>query len=167
MQTPLAWPCACLTMVHFGWMQALACLCSLYSCLLFFVCIRQCTNTLVLYISGVKDVCTCVPSQTSGKPFELACLPQLMTSYQICCMPWQHVCLLQIYVEIERARLTRQLAQMQEQDGKISEAADTLQEIAVVRECSSWFSSAIAVGHKQPRGQPGQSSHAALDMARS
>ncbi|KAK9863493.1 hypothetical protein WJX84_011652 [Apatococcus fuscideae] len=36
-----------------------------------------------------------------------------------------------IYVEIERARLTRQLAQMQEQDGKISEAADTLQEIAV------------------------------------
>ena len=40
---------------------------------------------------------------------------------------------MQIYVEIERARLTRQLAQMQEQDGKISEAADTLQEIAVVR----------------------------------
>ena len=45
--------------------------------------------------------------------------------YDVVCM--------QIYVEIERARLTRQLAQMQEQDGKISEAADTLQEIAVVR----------------------------------
>ena len=48
---------------------------------------------------------------------------------------------LQIIVEIERARLTRRLARIQEEDGKISEAADTLQEVAVVRGpvcCSSW-----------------------------
>ena len=36
-----------------------------------------------------------------------------------------------IYVEIERARLTRQLAQMKEADGKVSEAAEILQEVAV------------------------------------
>ncbi len=39
----------------------------------------------------------------------------------------------QIYVEIERARLTRRLAGIWEQEGKINEAADTLQEVAVVR----------------------------------
>ena len=39
----------------------------------------------------------------------------------------------QIYVEIERARLTRRLGNIQEEDGQISEAADTLQEVAVVR----------------------------------
>ena len=38
-----------------------------------------------------------------------------------------------IYVEIERARLTRRLAKIKEADGKIDEAADTLQEVAVVR----------------------------------
>jgi 26S proteasome regulatory subunit N5 len=36
-----------------------------------------------------------------------------------------------IYVEIERARITRQLASMKEQDGDISEAANILQEVAV------------------------------------
>lgn len=36
-----------------------------------------------------------------------------------------------IYVEIERARLTRKLAAMMEEEGKISEAADILQEVAV------------------------------------
>ncbi|KAK9797011.1 hypothetical protein WJX73_004598 [Symbiochloris irregularis] len=36
-----------------------------------------------------------------------------------------------MYVEIERARLTRQLARIQEGEGKVAEAADTLQEIAV------------------------------------
>lgn len=36
-----------------------------------------------------------------------------------------------IIVEIERARLTRRLAKIQETEGRISEAADTLQEIAV------------------------------------
>lgn len=37
-----------------------------------------------------------------------------------------------IYVEIERARLTRRLAKIKEAEGKIDEAADTLQEVAVV-----------------------------------
>lgn len=41
-------------------------------------------------------------------------------------------CGVQIIVEIERARLTRRLAKIQETEGRISEAADTLQEIAVV-----------------------------------
>jgi len=41
--------------------------------------------------------------------------------------------LLQIFVEIERARLTRRLAAMKEAEGNIAEAADTLQEVAVVR----------------------------------
>lgn len=38
----------------------------------------------------------------------------------------------QIFVEIERARLTRKLATMTEAEGKIAEAADILQEVAVV-----------------------------------
>ena len=44
-------------------------------------------------------------------------------------------CSVQIYVEIERARLTRRLAGIWEEEGKIDEAADTLQEVAVVRPC--------------------------------
>ncbi|EFN56675.1 hypothetical protein CHLNCDRAFT_56118 [Chlorella variabilis] len=36
-----------------------------------------------------------------------------------------------IYVEIERARLTRQLARMHEEEGKVQEAAEILQEVAV------------------------------------
>ena len=36
-----------------------------------------------------------------------------------------------IYVEIERARLTRQLAQMKELEGNVTEAAEILQEVAV------------------------------------
>ena len=43
----------------------------------------------------------------------------------------------QIYVEIERARLTRQLAAIQEADGDVATAADTLQEVAVVRPAAS------------------------------
>ena len=46
-------------------------------------------------------------------------------------------CAAQIYVEIERARLTRRLAGIWEEEGKIDEAADTLQEVAVVRPCST------------------------------
>lgn len=42
----------------------------------------------------------------------------------------------QIFVEIERARLTKQLARLREQEGKIDEAADILQEVAVVRACT-------------------------------
>lgn len=38
----------------------------------------------------------------------------------------------QIYVEIERARLTRKLAQLKEEEGNVAEAADVLQEVAVV-----------------------------------
>ena len=40
-------------------------------------------------------------------------------------------------MEIERARLTRRLAGIWEEEGKIDEAADTLQEVAVVRPCST------------------------------
>ncbi len=36
-----------------------------------------------------------------------------------------------IYVEVERARATRILSQMQEAEGKITDAADTLQELQV------------------------------------
>jgi 26S proteasome regulatory subunit N5 len=36
---------------------------------------------------------------------------------------------LQIYVEVERARLTRLLAKIKEDEGKIVEAADILQEL--------------------------------------
>ena len=43
--------------------------------------------------------------------------------------------LLQIFVEIERARLTRKLAAMREAEGNIAEAADILQEVAVVSSC--------------------------------
>lgn len=43
----------------------------------------------------------------------------------------------QIFVEIERARLTRKLAAMKESEGQIAEAADILQEVAVV---SEWVS---------------------------
>lgn len=38
---------------------------------------------------------------------------------------------MQIFVEIERARLTRRLAAMKESEGNIAEAADILQEVAV------------------------------------
>ena len=38
-----------------------------------------------------------------------------------------------IYIEIERARLTKRLAKISEEEGKIDEAADLLQEVAVVR----------------------------------
>lgn len=41
-----------------------------------------------------------------------------------------------IFVEIERARLTRRLARIKEADGDVAGAADELQEVAVVR----WFS---------------------------
>ena len=41
-----------------------------------------------------------------------------------------------MYVEIERARLTRQLARMKEAEGDVQEAAEILQEVAVV---SRWL----------------------------
>lgn len=41
--------------------------------------------------------------------------------------PW-----VQIFVELERARLTRELANIKEAEGKVAEAADILQTLAVV-----------------------------------
>lgn len=38
---------------------------------------------------------------------------------------------LQIYVEIERARLIKKLAKIKEEQGQIAEAAELMQEIAV------------------------------------
>lgn len=38
---------------------------------------------------------------------------------------------MQIYVEIERARLIKKLAMIKEEQGQIAEAADLMQEIAV------------------------------------
>lgn len=56
---------------------------------------------------------------------------------------------LQIYVEIERARLTRKLAAMKEAEGNINEAADTLQEVPVV---SGWDISRMHGGRITPPG---------------
>ena len=42
---------------------------------------------------------------------------------------------MQIYVEIERARLTKRLAKIEEAKGNVNEAADILQEVAVVNVC--------------------------------
>lgn len=39
--------------------------------------------------------------------------------------------MLQIYVEIERARLIKKLAKIKEEQGLIAEAADLMQEVAV------------------------------------
>lgn len=41
------------------------------------------------------------------------------------------VLVLQIFVELERARLTRTLAEMKEKEGKLAEAAEILQEVQV------------------------------------
>lgn len=48
-------------------------------------------------------------------------------------------CPVQIYVEIERARLTKTLASIKEQSGEIKEAASILQELQVslISSCSS------------------------------
>ena len=46
----------------------------------------------------------------------------------------------QIFVEIERARLTRRLAAIKEAEGNITEAADTLQEVPVVSTCGCGIS---------------------------
>lgn len=44
---------------------------------------------------------------------------------------------LQIYVEIERARLTKALARLKEAEGNVQEAAEILQEVPVVSACSA------------------------------
>lgn len=43
---------------------------------------------------------------------------------------------LQIYVEIERARLIKRLAKIKEEQGQIDEAADLMQEVAVSLHCT-------------------------------
>lgn len=43
-----------------------------------------------------------------------------------------------IFVEVERARLTRKLAEIKEKEGKVKEAADILQELQVLH-CSDIF----------------------------
>ena len=56
----------------------------------------------------------------------------------------------QIFVEIERARLTKQLAKLKEEEGKVDEAAEILQEVAVVRHSwSTSLSSDISVHQAQ------------------
>lgn len=46
---------------------------------------------------------------------------------------WERLmCVFKIFVEIERARLTKRLARIKEAEGNIIEAADVLQEVAVV-----------------------------------
>ena len=45
---------------------------------------------------------------------------------------WLVLSYLQIFVEIERARLTRRLAAIREAEGNIADAADTMQEVPVV-----------------------------------
>ena len=62
---------------------------------------------------------------------KIALYPGMYGEYDFSC--------LQIYVEIERARLTRKLALMKEDEGKIKEAAEILQEVAVVRSCHAFL----------------------------
>ena len=52
--------------------------------------------------------------------------------------PCKHV-VVQIFVEIERARLTRRLAAIREAEGNIDDAADTMQEVPVVRGDERWW----------------------------
>ena len=53
----------------------------------------------------------------------------LLSVYLLFCLIISMV--MQIYVEIERARLTKKLAKIKEEQGLIAEAADLMQEIAV------------------------------------
>lgn len=46
--------------------------------------------------------------------------------------------MMQIYVEIQRARLTKRLAKIKELQGKIDEAAEIMQEVAVSACCVHW-----------------------------
>lgn len=55
----------------------------------------------------------------------------------------------QIYVEIERARLTRQLARMREEEGAVQEAAEILQEVAVVSCVAGWRPDGLQGGGMQ------------------
>ena len=62
----------------------------------------------------------------------------LLTAVKICLLCKLPKCAqiceagMQIFVEIERARLTKQLAKLKEEEGKVEEAAEILQEVAVV-----------------------------------
>lgn len=49
-----------------------------------------------------------------------------------------------IFVEVERARLTRILAKIREQEGKVAEAAEILQEVQVSGSATPLYSSSLA-----------------------
>ena len=55
----------------------------------------------------------------------------------LCCCP------VQIYVEVERAQLTLELAKMKEDEGDIEEAARVLQELQVSL-CRSWLCAVLS-----------------------
>ena len=57
-------------------------------------------------------------------------------------------------MEIERARLTKQLAKLKEEEGKVDEAAEILQEVAVVRPSWSPFPSLLSVHQAQMAASP-------------
>ena len=59
-------------------------------------------------------------------PFKIPC-------FYVCNLTVVH---LQIYVEIERARLIKRLAKIKEEQGQIDEAADLMQEVAVSLHCT-------------------------------
>ena len=65
----------------------------------------------------------------------------------------------QIFVEIERARLTKQLAKLKEEEGKVDEAAEILQEVAVVRH--SWSTSLSSMSAQQAQLAASKLHHAA------
>lgn len=54
---------------------------------------------------------------------------------------------MQIYVEIERARLIKKLAKIKEEQGLIAEAADLMQEVAVSAYVYTMAHYLVCLGH--------------------
>lgn len=80
-----------------------------------------------------SKACTCThPQKLSGLCLQVAIAGVALCTAAVDALQADVSSPVQIYVEIERARLTRRLARIQEAEGQVSEAADTLQEIAVV-----------------------------------
>lgn len=78
-------------------------------------------------------VCFCLPAPGGPIPRpNLASEAEPIVSLSLLLLVDIGLHFVQIYVEIERARLTRKLAQLKEREGNIAEAADVLQEVAVV-----------------------------------
>jgi 26S proteasome regulatory subunit N5 len=84
----------------------------------------------IKYLEAIKDkdqrlqLITTLRTVTEGKVRALAC-ERLGGSDS------HHILSVQIYVEVERARLTKMLAQIREEEGKVAEASEILQEVAV------------------------------------